>query len=359
MDTLCPPFEVTGPVATCNPVAGSALHVVSQIVPVQEGEGNPSPENVRPISGWEDANVNIFGQNLYSGQSDIAFTQRLVVDLSVPIPPGKYCISAEVSSTDTDDNICLVSAYYKDNTYTSIQMQRMVRDYKPITLEKTVDRIVFYASRNTSTGEGDTATFSNIMISSGTEELDYVPYNEESKTITIPFGQTVYGGTLDWNTGVLTVDTEYLELKSSMNFNIYNYIGTKGIYVINVISQNSQRASGICSHEIVTENSNPSGMWLGVNSRVLYWVKILDILGYTTVDEFKTWLDTQNVQIVCKLNTPITVQLTPAEILALSGVNTLYTDTGDTTVSGLADPIQVIQKLTERIAALEQNAIGG
>ena len=52
---------------------------------------------------------------------------------------------------------------------------------------------------------------------------------------------------------------------------------------------------------------------------------------------------------------PITIQLTPQEVLALSGTNTLYTDTGDTTVSGREDPLTVIQRLSERIAALEFN----
>ena len=56
---------------------------------------------------------------------------------------------------------------------------------------------------------------------------------------------------------------------------------------------------------------------------------------------------------------PVTIQLTPQEILALSGTNTIYTDTGDTTVSGRADPNTIIQQLAARIAALEGQAING
>lgn len=77
------------------------------------------------------------------------------------------------------------------------------------------------------------------------------------------------------------------------------------------------------------------------------------MLGLSTVDEFKSWLDTQDVQIVYPAQEPVTIQLTPQEILALSGTNTLYTDTGDTTVSGRADPNAIIQQLASRIAALE------
>lgn len=98
----------------------------------------------------------------------------------------------------------------------------------------------------------------------------------------------------------------------------------------------------------------PGGyMWIGVNNSHLYWVSILDVLGIQTIEDFKSWLDTQYVQVVYTLPDPISIQLTPQEILALSGVNTIYTDTGDTTVSGLADPISIINKLAERIDALQ------
>ena len=49
----------------------------------------------------------------------------------------------------------------------------------------------------------------------------------------------------------------------------------------------------------------------------------------------------------------------PGTIPALSGTNTIYADSGNITVSGYANPKTIINTLTERIEALEQNAIGG
>lgn len=66
---------------------------------------------------------------------------------------------------------------------------------------------------------------------------------------------------------------------------------------------------------------------------------------------------TIGAQVVYELAEPQTVQLTPQEILALSGVNTIYSDTGNVTVSGRADPNAVIQQLAARIAALESAAV--
>lgn len=46
-------------------------------------------------------------------------------------------------------------------------------------------------------------------------------------------------------------------------------------------------------------------------------------------------------------------------IPVLSGTNTIFADAGNVTVSGYSDPTTIIKNLADRIAALEQNAIGG
>lgn len=57
IDTLCPPLEVSGNPAQCYPVAGYPLGVKVSWEPTQEGSGEPSPDNVRPISGRESVSV--------------------------------------------------------------------------------------------------------------------------------------------------------------------------------------------------------------------------------------------------------------------------------------------------------------
>lgn len=61
VDTLCPAFEETGAVVQCYPVANYPLGVTARWEPHQEGEGDPSPENVRPISGRESVSVTLSG----------------------------------------------------------------------------------------------------------------------------------------------------------------------------------------------------------------------------------------------------------------------------------------------------------
>ena len=59
VDALCPAFEETGNPVTCYPVANYPLGVTARWEPHQEGEGDPSPENVRPISGRESVSVTV------------------------------------------------------------------------------------------------------------------------------------------------------------------------------------------------------------------------------------------------------------------------------------------------------------
>ena len=241
VDSLAPAFSETGAVVMCNPVARYPLSIKAQIVPLQEGTGDPSPDNVRPISGWN---------------------------------------SATLTHNDTP--------------------------------------------------------------------------------ITIQFGQTVYGGTLDVGTGVLTVDSIFLKLDTTYVIRFYEFQGKNGVFFLYCLPGIFTRIEGVCSHGICTTRvsiANESWIWLGVNNEMVYWVGVLDALGLSTVAEFKSWLDTQDVQIVYPAKEPVTIQLTPQEILALSGVNTIYADTGDVTVSGRADPNSVIQKLASRIAALESAAV--
>lgn len=59
VDTLCPSFSVSGNSVTCHPVEDYPLSAVVTLKPKQAGTGDPSPDNVRPISGYGSVNVAI------------------------------------------------------------------------------------------------------------------------------------------------------------------------------------------------------------------------------------------------------------------------------------------------------------
>lgn len=51
VDMLCPAIEEVGNPIQCYPVPGYPLDIVASWKPVQDGSGEPSPDNIRPIKG--------------------------------------------------------------------------------------------------------------------------------------------------------------------------------------------------------------------------------------------------------------------------------------------------------------------
>ena len=359
VETVCPPFEVTGPIVTCNPVAGYPLHVVSQIVPVQEGEGDPSPENVRPITGWTEANLQCDGVNI----------------LKTPYADGAKITRSGITFTVEADGTVVANGTATGLSYfiltDNLQAKKDITYYIsgcPIGGSSETYSICSVRAGHNDTGAGVSATGKSIdriqiQVKEGmvcdnivfrpmvTVLANQKPESYRGKTITLPFGQTVYGGTLDWTTGVLTITNEKLTFNGSENFTYVSQF--KGYY----ISKDAKYKNGflpVCNIAKGVLNNQVNGYTIRANFNVFRFQDFAN--KYPDADSFKAFLQTQNAEIVAELVTPITVQLTPQEILSMSGVNTLYTDTGDTTVSGLADPISIINKLAERIAALESAA---
>ena len=71
----------------------------------------------------------------------------------------------------------------------------------------------------------------------------------------------------------------------------------------------------------------------------------------TFVEGFAALLASSPVQIVYKLDTPYTVQLSPYQLSTLKGINNVWSDCGDTTISYIADTKLYIDQKIAAIAA--------
>lgn len=94
MDYNWLPVEtISGDIATFETVAMPVESLIAEIKPVQSGSGDPSPDNIRPISGWDEVNVYVspttsaedgtnynvdLGQTVYAGTLNVT-TGRLVI----------------------------------------------------------------------------------------------------------------------------------------------------------------------------------------------------------------------------------------------------------------------------------------
>lgn len=117
------------------------------------------------------------------------------------------------------------------------------------------------------------------------------------------YGIGDYKDILNLSTGVLTRKIKKLVLTGNENIAPYTYLSRKGIAIYTILEKNYARAKGICTHYPVFDgNMSANVLWIGVNDKALYFIAILDILGYTTVDEFKSYLAEQYAN-----GTPVTI----------------------------------------------------
>lgn len=240
--------------------------------------------------GWTQAKILSCGRNLF-GLGDQSGERRTdYMYFQVPLPPGDYTISAIVTSTDTDSTTNMVEFRYEDDTSQYVQLSRGTRSSYARTFSKRVAGMRFYASNNNANSAGDTFLFKDIQLELGSSATSYEPYN--GVVTTIDFDRTVFNGTLNVTTGVLTIDDDQSTVQLTptevdtllgTNFIVSNcgevsvkYKADIGLYVDNR------------PKELPAVSSADNGKVLGVASGV--WTKVAAPSGLpaaTSADEGK------------------------------------------------------------------------
>lgn len=172
---------------------------------------------------------------------------------------------------------------------------------------------------------------------------DYYDYNTGTLTtvsavngvsnsmFTIPIGSTIYGGTFDAITGILTVTHEYLNLDSLnwSNVNSTNDTSSTGLSgTIKPPPTNNNKVNMICTSFEVVACNDISDITIMVNTSSTIIIRYSGYAGYTG-SQVKSALS--GVYIAYELDTPTTIQLPPCPIDTLE-VNNIWADTGDTTL---------------------------
>lgn len=138
---------------------------------------------------------------------------------------------------------------------------------------------------------------------------------------------TVYGGTLDVVTGVLTVNFGMLDLGTkTYTFAVRNTDDTGNIFVFRDTSiKSTGGGNAICSQLMTYHGSQ--GVDMPVNSCFVAGGHNL-LVCTTDADAASVKASMSGVQLCYELATPLTYQLTPQEIEALVGTNNVWS-TGD------------------------------
>lgn len=353
VDMLCPPLDETGNPAQCYPVAAYPLGVTASWEPVQEGSGEPSPDNIRPISGRETVSVERCGENLIDSARVVEVSAPY--GLTVQYVSGKITISGIYSNPSATASFTFMSLSYRLPPTTEFMLLGLKSsgcktDGVRFTNNKARNRIAIDIKECTN-GEKVEISFYLIAYVGTTAPTTYAPYTGQTATLTLP--RTIYGGTVDAVTGegqetwkIATIDAKKIKFSSDGNDRFWNlpYHTADGATGASKI---------ICSHFI-------SSTFL-VNEPYAFFFTQPNCLQnlFSSVDELNDYCAAQYaagtpVQIVYQsLKEPVPFTATGAQpIPALPGVNTIMTDADSVMVTGRADPIKRITDLEDAVASM-------
>ena len=219
--------------------------------------------------------------------------------------------------------------YYKDGTY--VNMPSPSENYGTEQLiitsaeGKTVDRLAYYKDN------GSVSVYYNESgIFEGDLELeDFEPY--QADTYTSPLPQTVYGGTLDVVSGELVIDRAVRQLKD-MPPNSWNKLSNTTVYYMfrptalpNIsypFDSETAQKRGSSAYTYSSSGTQPNGTF-----RISDALYIVDS-SFSTLDEWKAFASSSDIQFIYAIAEPITIQLTPQEVKSLVGENNVWSEDG-------------------------------
>ena len=367
VETLCPALEETGNPVTCYPVAGYPLGVVASWEPTQAGTGDPSPENIRPISGRKIVSVERCGENVieFLSTNDFNSDIKIAVDAEKNITLN----GTTVNKSNIVIGMCRLH-WVAGKTYTmyvkkvggsaslgsgdgiTFAYSLFTMDYNHFfrgdTNSKNLDA---YIASNAALAETElifmlqcwrvNTVFNNFkfqieVVEGTTAPTAYTPYQGDTLDLQLP--GTVYGGKVDAVTGDGQQEWAFMALDGSEGWKKRgsNYPHD---YLIQI---NNRSLNGICSHykslQIGELKSGVCGVYLAYTLEIIF-----ANTEFETVDDFTAYLAAQAaagtpVQIAYKLAQPVPFAATGAQpIPALTGCNTVLTDADTVTITGRAD----------------------
>lgn len=312
--------------------------------PVQEGSGDPSPDNVRPITGWDGIEVKM--APLYRQWKDTGNNSEW--------KSGYYGTSGVITSG---------SKYRCATEYIDVSnINSITFSFANTTSDASWYRIIEYDENKNKlsaiSAYDDIATFTPvsgakyIRLSCSIASL-VILRSSNPTSLTLPFPKTLYGGYVDLVKGEVVEEYEKFVLDGVnrwltagintsdsrgdiyVNYvEAYNYFNNGGLSGMtrpnNLISQWDWKSNRF------SVNNSDSGDYAmlqlvgGNNPYIRLFIhksQLGDISDRSHItDSMKAWLSDNPIEISYKPVTPITHQLTPQAIKTLKGINNIWSN---------------------------------
>ena len=396
IDALCPPLEATGNPVTCEPVAGYPLGVVASWEPVQEGSGDPSPDNIRPIKGRDSVKVERCGGNVieFLRTNDSHESVKIAVDAEKNITlNGALTRGANIiigmcrlhwvagktytmyvkkvggsASLGSGDGITFAYSLFTtdyNHYFRGDTRSTNLNAYTASNAALVETELIFMLQCWRTNTVFNNFKFQIEVVPGSTPPTTYAPYTGQTTTMTLP--STIYGGSVDAVTGDGHRTWKPVTLDGTENWKAQQTaIPGKFGFTLEMPGIATPEGPGIkgdivCNqYPAVTANDTyrcKNG--ISVEAQKNYYFRIYnDTHAGETADEWKSYLAAQYaagtpVQVCYKLATPTPFTATGAQpVPALSGANALLTDADSVAVTGRADPIKRITDLEDAVASM-------
>ena len=350
--------------------------LVVNIQPKQAGSGDPSPSNVRAISGWTAAKITRCGKNyLQSELADgtyygMSFTN---VKNATGVITG-FLING--TSTGSPGTLPIVKFYQPNNikmvvectTPTDIAFRWRTRWKNNGVVQGSSSDAWFYTKNgrqelSLSVPPGydeydacfvfsngvtcDNLAISAMIVNANETDDTFEPYNGNTYNISFGNAGTVYGGTLDVMTGALTVTHTIVDL-GTVSFTT----GTGDGFTVfmHQFSNKALNYNYVCSNYATVPTgryeitNNGIGTYNATNARNYICIRD-DSKASMTAAEFQSAMS--GVQFCYEVTQPVSVQLDPVSVASLLGQNNIWSDTGSVaSCEYRADTMLYLEKLT-------------
>lgn len=348
----------SGTVATFHDGAGNVpiKSLSINVEPAQKGSGDPSPTNIRHITGYTGCNVTVIGKNLCSGVEQGNYTATGVKqDTSVrirckdyiPIDENKeYIVSGYGTFSDLKVGI-LYFAEKGEHDINETAWEELPYTFTPPSNSKYI-LLVFREF------DGDPITpddVEDIQLEEGSTDTNYEEYHATTYHISFPSSAgTIYGGNVIINqdgSKILSL-TKGFYVFSGNSSEMWKKDSTFGFFYIDITFDNqytnaSRTNFAVSNKYVQVPYSNISYM---ANNKfcighVNHYCRLAIKDGrFSTVNKFKEELAANNLEICYNLLQPINIPFTEEEtsiITSLYGTNNVYSDVGKVSLEYLAN----------------------
>lgn len=340
--------------------------MIIDIEAVQEGTGDASPTNERPIIGWSSVEVNDTGKNLYkkdlssawiglggklyssyTGTSIEETTDGIVLhrtnqNIALAICLGYFKAGEEITISGIFKNGDTTMAYMYALRYTETPPENLLQLTQLLgatNLPKTytTTKAGYYYIMDYVGNTNDLA-INNLQVEPGSSSSTYESY--QGTVTSIPLGDTYYGGNINVTSGTMTV-THILEIYDGSSDEAWTQNGeltNNSLYIpiLNSYKRPQTVRSNIFKGTVPTASSSMSPFTCCVSLRsqtlLIKWDSEI------TPTTFKAVLAQTNMQVLYELDTPQTIQLSATQIQNLVGQNSIWADCGEVEITYYAIP---------------------